>query len=251
MRQQLLDPPPENLDVASTDLALLDHRIAAAHASGGTSDGFIYRMIARSIRNNDLRGSVLDFGAGKGDLTRLLLEAGRFSQVAAADLMESPADLKPSVRWMVADLNHPLPCASESFDVIVAAEVIEHLENPRSVSRELFRLLRPGGSLILTTPNNESWRALISLIVRGHFVAFNDGSYPAHITALLRTDLLRILTEVGFAAPAFDYSHHGGVPGLPIVAWQSFSMGILRGLRFSDNLLALARKPRREGVVSR
>jgi len=125
----------------------------------------------------------------------------------------------------------------------VAAEIIEHLENPRFVARELFRLLQPGGSLLLTTPNNESWRSLISLAVRGHYVAFNDGSYPAHITALLRADIVRILMEAGFDSPVFDYSDHGGIPGWPMLAWQQISMGLLRGLRFSDNLLALARKP--------
>src|SRR3712207_8867553 len=53
---------------------------------------------------------------------------------------------------------------------------------------EWFRLLRPGGTLIATTPNNESWRAILSLIARGHFIAFTDAGYPAHLTALTRAE---------------------------------------------------------------
>ncbi len=60
------------------------------------------------------------------------------------------------------DLNNPIQGYASYFDVVVAAEVIEHLENPRCMVRDLFRLCRPGGSVIVTTPNNESLRAVIS-----------------------------------------------------------------------------------------
>jgi 2-polyprenyl-3-methyl-5-hydroxy-6-metoxy-1,4-benzoquinol methylase len=244
---QFVDASADSRGVVLMNAAVLEHRITAAQASGGVSDASIYRMVIRNIQQNDLRGSLLDFGAGKGVLTSLLLETQRFSRIAAADLQENPGELGSNVEWIAADLNDCIPCASESFDVIVAAEIIEHLENPRIVARELFRLLRPGGTLLLTTPNNESWRSLISLAIRGHYIAFNDGSYPAHITALLRTDIVRVVTEAGFDTPIFDYSDHGGIPGWPTITWQRISMGLLRGLRFSDNLLALARKPQRAG----
>jgi len=54
--------------------------------------------------------------------------------------------------------------------------------------------------VILSTPNNESIRSLMALLLRGHYVAFLDCCYPAHIiTAVLRKDLVRILTDAGFS----------------------------------------------------
>ena len=194
------------------------------------------------MREFDLRGSVLDFGSGTGSLARRLLQSGRFASVAAADLMSKPSDLD-AVHWMRADLNEPLPTSNDAFDLVIAAEVIEHLENPRAMAREVFRLLRPGGTAIVSTPNNESWRSLISLLLRGHHVAFCNGSYPAHITALLRKDLERIFTEAGFENLQFRFSNHGGLPGKPTTSWQQASGGLLKGLRFSDNIIAICRKP--------
>jgi 2-polyprenyl-3-methyl-5-hydroxy-6-metoxy-1,4-benzoquinol methylase len=147
-----------------------------------------------------------------------------------------------AVGWIQADLNSPLPCPDASFDAIISTEVIEHLENPRAVFREFSRLLRPGGRLLLTTPNQESIRSLASLISRGHHVAFLDESYPAHLTALVRRDLERLCMETGFEPPAFWYTDSGAVPKWTSLTWQRVSGGLLRGRWFSDNLLAVTRR---------
>ena len=86
-------------------------------------------------------------------------------------------------------------------------------------------------------------RSLLHLALRGHFVLFADACHPARITALLRTDIARILSEAGFEAPVIRYSNVGGLPAKPSVTWQSLSLGVLRGRLWSDNLIALARRP--------
>jgi 2-polyprenyl-3-methyl-5-hydroxy-6-metoxy-1,4-benzoquinol methylase len=230
----------ETFEASTADLA--NRRILASQASGGSSGNAIYKAVLRVVNEFHLRGDLLDFGSGTGFLTRELKGTKRFATITAADLMPRPASLDENIAWIAADLNERLPYDGASFDVIVSAEVIEHLENPRFVAREMFRLLRPGGALLLTTPNNESWRSLLSLLVRGHHVAFGDGSYPAHITPLLRVDLQRILTEAGFAQPIFRYTNEGGLPGYPTISWQRISGELLAGVRFSDNLLAFSRK---------
>jgi SAM-dependent methyltransferase len=229
--------------MSQTSTAILEHRTKAAELSKGTSGNAIYALIERVIAERALHGSILDYGAGVGQFTRRLLALQRFNSVSATDIMGIPGDLAGKVDWIEQDLNIPLPGRDDSFDVVVAPEVIEHLENPRFMIREIFRILRPGGSAIVTTPNNESWRSLIALLVRGHFTEFGESGYPAHITALLRKDFSRIFQEASFPAPDFYFTNSGGIPGHPTLRWQQISLGALQGRRYSDNILAIAKKP--------
>jgi 2-polyprenyl-3-methyl-5-hydroxy-6-metoxy-1,4-benzoquinol methylase len=216
-------------------------RVKAAELSGGISSNVIYSAIERVIAARNLTGDVLDYGAGIGDFTRRLLRLGCFASVSAADVMGKPAGFE-ALPWIEQDLNEPMKGYEGAFDVVVAAEVIEHLENPRFTVRELARLLKSGGSVIISTPNNESWRSFVALVVRGHYVAFGESCYPAHITALLRKDFARIFLESKLTAPEFYFTDDGGIPGLPIVTWQKITLGLLRGLRFSDNVIVVAKK---------
>jgi 2-polyprenyl-3-methyl-5-hydroxy-6-metoxy-1,4-benzoquinol methylase len=226
----------------STPTDLMIHRTKAAELSKGISSNAIYDSIVQVITSRGLSGSVLDYGAGMGDLTRRLTALDCFASVSGTDIMQRPLDLE-NVRWIEQDLNEPIRCDDGTFDVIVAAEVIEHLENPRFTVREICRMLRPGGTAIVTTPNNESWRSLVALLFRGHYAGFGELSYPAHITALLRKDLTRVFEECGLSVPSFYFTDVGGLPGKPGTKWQEISFGLLRGLRFSDNLLAVSTKP--------
>lgn len=223
-------------------LDLSDWRRQAAAASGGVSAEEIYTMIEATLTDHRVSGRILDYGAGVGNLSRRLLSMHRFDRLYAADILEEPEGLE-GVTWLQEDLNNAVQGFDSYFDVVVAAEVIEHLENPRFMVRDLFRLCRSGGYLIITTPNNESLRALISLVVRGHYVAFNDACYPAHISALLRKDLTRIFQEAGFKLPLFRFTQQGAIPGLTRMTWQGASRGLLRGSWFSDGVLAVAQKP--------
>jgi 2-polyprenyl-3-methyl-5-hydroxy-6-metoxy-1,4-benzoquinol methylase len=112
--------------------------------------------------------------------------------------------------------------------------VIHCLENPRAVAREFFRLLRSNGTVIISAPSNESIRAIAALWIRGHFVGFGESTYPSHKTALLKTDLDRLLGEAGFE-----------MPKKPALTWQQVSGGWLGGKRFSDNIFVIARKSSR------
>jgi SAM-dependent methyltransferase len=125
-------------------------------------------------------------------------------------------------------------------DVAVAVETIEHVENPRALARELCRLVRPGGYVVITTPNQLSMMAKMSLCLMNVFPAFKErpGSYPAHITALLEIDLLRIARECKLEDIAPIYTNQGRIPLTPR-HWPSF----FRGRAFSDNMGIIGRKP--------
>lgn len=223
---------------------VLNRRVFAARASRGTSGDAIYDAALAAAREMDLTGEVLEYGAGTGTLITRLLAQGCAGTLTGADLLPRPSHVADRVGWIQADLNAPLPCPDGSFDAIISTEVIEHLENPRAVFREFSRLLRPGGGLLVTTPNQESIRSLAALTVRGHHVAFLDDSYPAHLTALVRRDFERLCSESGFEAPRFAYTNDGAVPKWTAVRWQAVSFGLLRGRLFSDNLLVMTRRIR-------
>ena len=94
-------------------------------------------------------GLALDLGARAGTQTRILEEKGY--QVISADV--TPL----FERCLTVDANDTMPFADGTFDVLWCSEVIEHLESPESVLGELRRVTRPGGRIVLTTPNSGMW----------------------------------------------------------------------------------------------
>ncbi len=212
----------------------------AAELAAGTSDSIIKKLVLAILKKNEIfDGKLLDFGAGQGELLSMLSSNSQmeFDRLAGADLIPKPLSLGDTIDWFQFDLNDVSAEALDGqFDVVICSEVIEHLENPRNVFRLLSNITRTDGHLILTMPNQESLRSLLSLVFKRHFVAFYGASYPAHITALLEIDLIRLCRETGFANPIFYYTDYGAVPKLTRLSWQQLSYGMLKGRLFSDNL---------------
>jgi 2-polyprenyl-3-methyl-5-hydroxy-6-metoxy-1,4-benzoquinol methylase len=223
---------------------LVGARRHASSLSGGTSPDTIKALVLKCLEPERARGSLLDFGAGRGELLMRLHQMGRFDRLAGIDLFARPSDMPPAISWHEHDLNLDAPL-DHPFDVVVCSETIEHLENPRHVFRTLHQLTRPGGILVLTMPNQECLRSYVGLLFAGHFTQFLGACYPAHITALLRMDLQRMCGEVGFEPPKFHFTDVGSIPKFPSVTWQLISLGLLRGRLFSDNLGMVTRRAAR------
>jgi 2-polyprenyl-3-methyl-5-hydroxy-6-metoxy-1,4-benzoquinol methylase len=219
---------------------LQQRRLTSALASDGISAEPIYQTVLGLCGTSSVTGDLLEFGAGTGTLAKQLDVSQVCGTITCADIRPRPESLPAHISWLQADLSNALPLPDHSFNAILSTEVIEHLENPRATFREFHRLLRPGGILILTTPNQESVRGIAGLLMGGHFAAFLGKSYPAHITALLRKDFQRICSETNFRPPKFYYTDSGGIPKLPHILWQSVSFGLLKGRLFSDHIVVVA-----------
>lgn len=109
----------------------------------------VHRRVLDLMRNEP-RGRVLDLGAGKGNISTELKKLD--FHVIACDINPQLFRIK-GIRCDYADLNQKLPYETESFDYVMCVEVIEHLENPHHVIREIARVLRPEGKVVVTTPN--------------------------------------------------------------------------------------------------
>lgn len=214
-----------------------------AALSHGRSDPRLHRWVASLLARagDGGGGTLLDVGCGGGALAEAA--RGRFQRYLGCDLVAYegfPRD--GGAAFVQADLDRPpYPLESGTAEVVVSVETIEHLENPRAFVRELARLVKPGGTVLLTTPNQLSLLSKLTLVTRNQFNAFQEapGLYPAHLTALLEVDLRRIAREAGLEQAEIHYSGFGRIP-FTARHWPS----PLRGRAFSDNVALLARRPR-------
>jgi 2-polyprenyl-3-methyl-5-hydroxy-6-metoxy-1,4-benzoquinol methylase len=219
----------------------IDRALASrARQSLGESAAPIYAAAAAALRRESAVGSVVDVGCGTGRLRALVTDlATSYVGVDAVRFDGFPAD----ARLLVVDLNRePIPLADGSADIVVSLETIEHLENPRAFCRELVRIIKPRGWLLVSTPNQRSLGSIGALLFKEHFSAFRDSSYPAHQTALLDTDLRRIAAESGLQDISITFTGAGRLPltaaSYPHWASRAFPRAL------SDNVLLLARTPR-------
>ena len=112
---------------------------------------------------------VLDIGAGHGCLSQRLHEEG--FDVSACDLYPGGFQYDP-VECRKANSSEQLPYDDRSMDAAVAVEVAEHLSDAASFFRECARILRPGGRLIVTTPNVLSLKSRLRYLLSGHAYSF-------------------------------------------------------------------------------
>ncbi len=211
-----------------------------ARRSGGRSDDALGDLVEALVRGDaGGRELLVDVGAGQGALLRRL--ADRFARRVAVDAV---AYGEPhGFERVLANLDRDaLPLPDGVADVVTAIEVIEHLENPRQLMRELVRVAKPGGRVLVTTPNQLSLLSKLTLVLKNEFNAFQAGAglYPAHITALLESDLRHIAKECGLQDVVVSFSDQGRVP-FTARRWPS---RWLKGRSFSDNVLLTGTKPR-------
>jgi 2-polyprenyl-3-methyl-5-hydroxy-6-metoxy-1,4-benzoquinol methylase len=212
---------------------------ARARQSLGTSEDAIYRAVCVAFDARRAHGVLADIGCGTGNLWRVAHE--RFSRYIAVDAVRYDG-LPPAADFRAADVDRAaLPLADAEADVVAAVETIEHLENPRALFRELARVVRPGGVIVVTTPNQRSLLSLATLLMKGRFSAFQDNAYPAHITALLEVDLRRIASECGLEDVTVSYTHRGRMPLSSAHYPAALARVFPRAL--SDNIVLTARTP--------
>jgi len=167
-------------------------------------DSYFHRFALRLLpRPEPGRGRLIDLGCGRGEFMRLAARRGW--QVQGADVASGNVEhcRAAALAVQAVDLNEPLPWPDGSFDCVTMVEVIEHVVNTEGLLEEIFRVLAPGGRLLLTTPNIAFYkfrqRALMGK-------APPEEGYS--VRYFIKRKLTRLLHEAGFAltrAGSFGY----------------------------------------------
>jgi 2-polyprenyl-3-methyl-5-hydroxy-6-metoxy-1,4-benzoquinol methylase len=185
-------------------------------------------------------GRLLDAPAGLGVLSERLSRAGH--RVVAADRAPpKPVGGRPSV---VLDLERPLPFRDGAFDAAVCVEGIEHLESPYAPVRELRRVLRAGGLLVVSTPNVLNLRSRLKFLLRGTLFWFDVAGYRRgqHVNPIPVHELRHVLAEAGFVVESVRVNRRpaglrlaAAIAG-PLLRWRARRRGAGEHLNDADLL---------------
>jgi len=180
--------------------------------------------IAAANIQSPLPGEGLDIGSGKGELVRAIRT--RFGlRTITCDYTDTLMN-DSTQRVDIVDLNAgKLPYLDGRFCLVTCVETIEHLEQTRSLFREIFRVLEPGGLAIITTPNTLNLRSRLRYLMTGFFNLF--GPLPigdrriynpgGHINPIGYFYLGHALRETGFVDLQPSVDHYQRRSWLPFV----------------------------------
>ncbi|UWR25737.1 class I SAM-dependent methyltransferase [Sulfitobacter sp. S223] len=169
--------------------------------------------VVTDLMQVEQRARILDCGVGNGSLS-----------IALASLMKGPADfhaVDTSAEMLVQTkplMQHSglsphlqqanvmsLPYDDQSFDVVMAAHVLEHLPDPQRALAEMVRVLKPGGMVFLCVTRPSLFGALVQLLWRTWAITEQEGIAWLHASKLVDVGYqpVRLGSFAGFASTAF------------------------------------------------
>lgn len=215
--------------IHSRTIAWLDQRFYPALSDSW--DNAQFRQVLECFLNSESR--VLDYGAGRGALPQMRLK-GRVAQVTGVDpdsgVLANPY-LDEAKLLPLPDGSIPYP--DNYFDVVFAANVLEHIPNPVATFREVRRVLRPGGVFLAKTPNKRHYVPLIARLTPHRFHAWINAkrgrehrdTFPTLYRCNTGSDVRRVAAAAGFIVEKIE--HVEGRPEYLRISAPLYALGIL------------------------
>jgi ubiquinone/menaquinone biosynthesis C-methylase UbiE len=124
-------------------------------------------LTQKNLVEYNMNAILLDCGCREGDNALRIAQQIGTHQLIGLDYVHSALNRasKRGIFCIQSNLNENIPLYNESVDMILATDVIEHLINPSTFVKEMFRVLKPSGYIILDTPNLASWHNIFALLI--------------------------------------------------------------------------------------
>lgn len=197
------------------------------HADEGMHEQLFDLFCAYVQRNS----SILDIGAGAGAFTLRLKNGGY--KVKALDIDPDKWNVK-GIEFLVLDINQGIAgSVEEQFDAVCCQEVIEHVENPWALLRDIFDVLKPGGVAIVSTPNITSFLSRIVFFRKGEFHQFQEADLSyGHISPISHFQMVNMARNCGFQIIHVQPGGYLPVFDLSQINMKSVIMNMLRGIAY-------------------
>lgn len=174
------------------------HQTTQRQKSVVSDNNFTYRILLNVLNKHIKikRGKILDIGCGAGTMSFYLANKGHnilgidISSKAIKECAASNRELHfKNIKFAQVDFPKELP--NEKFDVVIFTEVIEHLENGQNALVSIYKLLKPNGIMILSTPSNKAPLYRFGLTK-------NFDKRVGHMKRYSTTELSKLIEKNGF-----------------------------------------------------
>lgn len=142
---------------------------------------------------------VLEIGAGAGNTLLYIKESNLAEEVMGVELMEiaNSNQKNPLIdKFQIANIEQEnIQAPDEYFDIIICADVLEHLVDPWSIIDKISRCLKKDGLLIVSIPNIREWKTLGKVIFRGDFSYQSSGGImdKTHLRFFCKKNIYQML----------------------------------------------------------
>lgn len=188
-----------------------------------------------------LEGAPGDVGCSSGYLARPLAASGARVVGLEVDAAAAAEARRICEQVLVGDVESmELPFAPASFDVVVCGDVLEHLRDPGATLARLRPVLRPGGRLVLSTPNVANWAMRLSLLV-GRWRYTDRGILDGtHTHLFTRKTLVETIEGAGSRVLELDHTAPVPVVGKPTIERAAHAVAAVRPSLFAYQFVVAA-----------